>query len=102
MIDTFTVTRIYADSDGESRFEELHIPLEDNGNIGFLSKAQKTKSIILRKISSSYDYNFHTAPQRQYIVLLDGQIEIETSLGGKEKILKRRDIAFGRYNWQGP
>ena len=29
----------------------------------------------------TYDYDFHVAPQRQYIILLDGEIQIETSLG---------------------
>lgn len=91
MIENFSVTRIYSDSAGDSFFENLSIPLEDNGDIGFLSKAQKCNSIIFRKVSATYDYNFHTAPQRQYIVLLDGQIEIETSLG-EIRIFKTGDI----------
>jgi quercetin dioxygenase-like cupin family protein len=32
-------------------------------------------------VEPSYDWDFHTAPQKQYIILLDGEIEIETSLG---------------------
>jgi hypothetical protein len=39
------------------------------------------KTLQFRKVSPDYDYDFHHAPQRQYIVLLDGGIEIETSLG---------------------
>ena len=37
--------------------------------------------VIFREVEPSYDWNFHVAPQKQYIVLLDGKIEIETSLG---------------------
>ncbi|MFW9310935.1 hypothetical protein ACN9OS_11495, partial [Glaesserella parasuis] len=43
------------------------------------------KSIIFREVEPSYDYNFHNAPQKQYIILLDGEIEIETSVGEKRR-----------------
>ena len=39
------------------------------------------KSLQFRKVSPNYDYDFHHAPQKQYIVLLDGGVEITTSLG---------------------
>ncbi|MCW3169922.1 hypothetical protein OMO38_15465 [Chryseobacterium sp. 09-1422] len=55
------ITRIFSDERGESHFEDLEIPF--------------------RKVSADYDYGFHHAPQKQYIVLLDGGVEIETSLG---------------------
>ena len=38
-------------------------------------------SIIFREVEPSYDLDFHTAPQKQYIILLEGEIQIETSLG---------------------
>lgn len=77
------VTKIYNDKNGESHFEDVEIPLNDDGEIGFLSDKIPAKEIIFRKVKPSYDYDFHTAPQRQYIILLDGEIEIETSLGDK-------------------
>ena len=79
----FNVTRIYSDSDGNSHFEDIEIPLTDAGNIGKLSAGLAAKEIIFREVAPSYDWNFHTAPQKQYIILLDGEIEIETSLGEK-------------------
>jgi hypothetical protein len=78
---TFPVTRVYSDTDGESHFEDMFIPLTDTGEIGSLSEASPVKGIIFREVVPSYDYNFHNAPQRQYIVLLDGGVQIETSLG---------------------
>ena len=62
----FNVTRIYSDV---------------NGEIGFLSDEEPVKGIIFREVEASYDFDFHNAPQRQYIVLLDGSVIIETSLG---------------------
>lgn len=82
-MEDFKITRIYADAAGESHFEDLSIPLHDEGGIGFLSEAQKAGKVIFRKVVGTYDYDFHTAPARQYIALMDGELEIETSLGDK-------------------
>ncbi len=87
----FNITRIYSDPKGESRFEEFTISLEESGEIGFLSERIPAKDIIFRKVKPKYDYDFHTAPQRQFIILLDGEIEIETSLHEK-RTFKGGDI----------
>ena len=75
------ITRIFSDENGESHFEDLEIPLVDQGEIGFLSEDINVKKLQFRTVSADYDYDFHCAPQIQYIVLLDGGVEIETSLG---------------------
>lgn len=77
------ITRVYSDANGDSHFEDFHVPLNEKGEIGFLSDEIPVKSVLFREVLPAYDYDFHTAPQRQYIVLLDGSIEIETSLGVK-------------------
>ena len=80
-----SVVRIYSDESGESHFQDVEVPLKDSGMAGKLSDEVKAKSLIFREVTPSYDWDFHCAPQRQYIVLLDGEIEIETSLGKKRK-----------------
>ena len=77
----FKITRIYSDANGDSHFEDLDISLKDAGSIGSLSDPIKVSEIIFRDVEPTYDYDFHNAPQRQYLVLLDGEIEIETSKG---------------------
>ncbi|WP_035694390.1 cupin domain-containing protein [Flavobacterium soli] len=77
------ITRIYSDANGDSHFENFEVPLKDKGDIGFLSDDEPAKSIVFREVAPSYDYDFHNAPDRQYIVLLEGGIEIETSLEEK-------------------
>lgn len=79
----FHLVRVYNDANGDSHFEDVSIPLKEAGEIGLLSDELPAKSIIFREVAPTYDYDFHTAPQRQYIILLDGTIEIETSLGDK-------------------
>lgn len=79
------VTRIYSDKQGDSHFEEIEIPLINQGDIGFLSESIKVTTLQFRKVSPNYNYDFHCAPQRQYIVLLDGGVEIESSMGEVRK-----------------
>ena len=79
----YAVTRIFSDDAGESHFEDIKIPLKESGEIGFLSEIQEVSGIIFRKVKPNYDFDFHQAPARQYIILQDGTIEIETSLGEK-------------------
>lgn len=77
------ITKIFNDENGESHFEEIEIPLINQGEIGFLSENINVQKVQFRKVSA--DYDFHWAPQKQYIVLLDGGVEIETSLGEVRK-----------------
>lgn len=77
----FKVTRLYSGSDGESYFEEIRIPLQSQGEIGFLSDKLGALSVQFRYVIPGYDFDFHNAPKRQFIFLLDGAIQIETSLG---------------------
>ncbi len=87
------VTKIYSDSDGESHFGELEIELKDAGEIGRLSELYPVKNIIFRENDRDYNYDWHNAPRKQYILLLDGAIEIEVSDGEKRKFTGS-DILF--------
>lgn len=75
------VTRVYADQSGESHFAELEVELRDAGEIGRLSEEIPARGVIFRENDPGYDYDWHVAPRRQFIVLLDGAIEIEVSDG---------------------
>ena len=77
----FSYTRLYSDSEGESRFEDVKIDLADKGPVGYLSARFGVKDIQFRLNGPAYNWDFHNAPARQFIMLLDGEIEITTSLG---------------------
>ena len=81
----FSITRVYTDNNGDSRFEDIYIPLKDAGDIGKLSSHIPVTSIIFREMEASYDYDFHNTPQKQYLILIDAGVEIETSLGEKRQ-----------------
>jgi quercetin dioxygenase-like cupin family protein len=87
----FSVTRIYSDAQGESHFENISMPLNEAGSVGRLSDLLPATGVVFRDVSPGYDWDFHTAPQKQYIILLDGEIEIETSLG-ERRIFKGGEV----------
>ena len=80
-----TVTRIYADPDGETHFEDEVMRLHPAGEIGHLSDPVPVHELVFRQNDPDYDYDWHPAPARQYIILLDGEIEIEVSDGEKRR-----------------
>jgi quercetin dioxygenase-like cupin family protein len=84
-MEQFKVTRVYTDENGDSRFDEVFYPLTDGGPIGHLSQSVAVKEVLFRKVPAGYN-DLHTAPQKQYVVLLNGGVEIETSLGEKRKL----------------
>ena len=87
------ITRIYSDDKGESHFADLDITLVDSGPIGRLSERFPAGSIIFRENDLDYYYDWHPAPERQYILMLDGEIEIEVS-DGEKRIFRGGDVLF--------
>lgn len=70
------ITRLYTGDDGESHFEDSDIPLEDGGEIGKLSEKEEATGVIFRETGPDYDYDWHNAPRRQYIIMLDGAVDV--------------------------
>lgn len=70
------ITRIFAGPDGVSHFEEVEIPFKDFEAADRRSKVIKTTGIIFRETSAAYDLDYHNAPQRQYVITLDGCVDI--------------------------
>lgn len=74
-------TRVYTDAEGNSNFEDVEVQLTDQGTIGWLSGNYPVKNLQFRRNEAGYDWDFHNAPDRQFIILLDGEIAITTSKG---------------------
>lgn len=73
--------RIYTKQDGKSAFEDFDIPISGAGEIGNLSKEYPVTGIIFRETDGEYDYNWHNAPRRQFILMLNGQVDITSGEG---------------------
>jgi hypothetical protein len=57
----------------------------------FLSQLQEGTGIIFRKTPGDYDYQWHCAPRKQYIINLDASVEVEVS-DGEKKIIPEGEI----------
>lgn len=75
------ITRLYTGSDNESHFEDIEIDLNEAGDIGQLSEKVDATGIIFRRTRPDYDYDWHNAPRRQYIIMLDGAVDVEIGDG---------------------
>ena len=63
------------------------------GDIGYLSKLTDVTGIQFRYTPASYHYSWHNAPSRQFVINLDGDVEVEVS-GGEKKIIKQGQVFF--------
>ena len=75
------ICRIYADDKGETHFAEVEIELQDAGAIGLLSQLEPASGIIFRETEGDYDYQWHNAPRRQYVIILEGRVDFTVSDG---------------------
>lgn len=78
-------TRIFSDEKGESHFENVEIALKESGPLGLMSEVLPVRFLQFRENVADYYWDYHNAPARQFIILLDGEIEITTSLDEKRR-----------------
>lgn len=79
------VTRIYTGDDGQSHFETLRIPLEEQ-TYGFISAFLPARGVAFRENHENQFIDFHVAPRRQFVINLSGEVELETGLGEKHRL----------------
>ena len=79
------VTRIFTGDDGRSYFEDLEIPSANLGpQLGIISDSLVSHSTFFRFAGADGEedvYDYHCAPQRQFVIHLKGAVEIETGDG---------------------
>ena len=66
------IVRLYTGNDGQSHFEDLSLLAEESHNVAIQAGA----NLVFRRFPADYFSDWHTAPQRQYIFILAGQMEI--------------------------
>ena len=79
------VTRLYTGSDDESHFGDVDIPLKDTRGADRRSELKKATGILFRETSGEYNLDWHNAPRRQFIIMLEGQVEIIIGDGTKRQ-----------------
>ena len=84
------VVRIYSGDDGESHFEELELSFEAVANAE-RTATQNAASVTFSRMQPGTFSDWHTAPRRQYVITLEGQMEV--GLGdGTKRIFNPGDV----------
>ena len=92
-------TRIYTGQDQKSHFADIEIPLDNKGQIGFLSQKQKASGVIFRETAGDYDYDWHNAPERQFVIVLEGVEKNSVSIDiGSSSLNKQIDILLKKFS----
>jgi quercetin dioxygenase-like cupin family protein len=86
--------RLYTGKDNHSHFEdlgEIDVFCSEKDGSAFLSKEFKVKEFRYAKHPKNYFFDFHIAPRKEYVIILDGAFEIIVKDGSK-RIFKKGDI----------
>ena len=88
-----TLTVLYTKTDNKSYFKDIDTGIELNQPLGTYSQKYPTTGMRFRTFKAGLEYNWHNAPQPQYIIYLDGEVEVKAS-GGEKRVFQAGDILF--------
>src|ERR1017187_8551518 len=91
------IHNLYTDAQGETHFRDIEVEWVEERPGGKLSRRLPATGIIFRQTGGDYDLDWHPAPRRQYIINLDGGVQITASNGetrviGAGEVLLVEDI----------
>jgi hypothetical protein len=66
-----SITRLYTGADGRSHIEPVDIAAHPE-----LTALRPTKGIVFRTTPPGHFHDWHNAPRRQYVITLEGEVEI--------------------------
>jgi hypothetical protein len=78
-------THLYTGTDGESHFEDVELALSSYRQSDYRSESLKATGVFFVVNDSSHHVDWHCAPRRQFVITLEGAVEIEASDGTKRR-----------------
>jgi hypothetical protein len=85
------IHNLYVDTKGETHFRDIEVEWKNEGRGGKTSATFPATGIIFRETPGSYDYEWHPAPRRQYIINLDAGVKI-TASDGESRVIGTGEI----------
>ena len=82
---------LYADAKGETHFRDIEIEPATEGPGGKVSGRFPATGVVVRTTEGSYIYDWHTAPQRQYVINLDAAVKV-TASDGQSRVIGPGEI----------
>ena len=83
----FSYARLYADEHGESHFEDVVVSGDAQGDVTVTDLIPLTGMIVRQVDRTDEDAAVHNAPRRQFIVHLEGAVEVEASDGERRRFV---------------
>ena len=75
------IIRVYAGSDGQSHFEELHPKFESRGDKSETAELIPGSGIVIRRFDPKRENPWHHAPAHVAVFTLSGAVDIEIGDG---------------------
>jgi hypothetical protein len=85
------IHNLYVDDKGETHFRDIEVEWVEEKEFSKLSRRLPAAGIIFRETSPDYDLDWHPAPRRQYIINLDGGVQI-TASDGESRIINAGEV----------
>lgn len=90
---TMIITKLFTGDDGKSYFTDIDCGHESVQPLGAYSKKYPATGIVFRDFEAGLVFEKHNAPRPQYIIYLEGEVEVIAS-GGEKRIFKPGDVLF--------
>src|SRR6185503_19268940 len=87
------IHNLYCDANGESHWRDVNVEWIEERNFSKLSARLPATGIIFRETSGDYDVSWHPAPRRQYIINLDGGVQI-TASDGEARVIGAGEVVL--------
>jgi hypothetical protein len=88
---TFKITELYTGKDGKSHFRDVVIETNNTYAIGMNSDLHPANGIIFRTSTDGMFKGLHNAPRKQYVICLNGGLEI-TATSGETRCFTTGDV----------
>ena len=85
------VHNIYSDADGVSHFRDIEIDWVDDMRSSKRSKTFQTSGMVFRETAGDFDLDWHPAPRRQFVINLDGGVEITVG-DGEQRVIEAGEV----------
>lgn len=76
---------------GRSMFRANNVRWEKQAELGTYSYPYPVKNLYIRKFTPGLFFQWHNAPQSQFIIYLEGEVKVTTS-EGESRVFKAGDI----------
>ena len=85
------IHNLYEDENGESHFRDIEVEWVEQRGVSRLSARIPVSGLIFRETQADYDMDWHPAPRRQYIINLDGGVQL-TASDGESRVIGAGEV----------